>query len=161
MKIPDSIKQLFKRPAAEQTRARQKPTATTRVTTPVVLVNKDHPGLGSLAAGEVGSLELPPQAKPDTQAPIEDEQPISRRVPGTKRQRQFERQVQRAKKAIVAGTIKPQARPVSELCGCARRTALSILAVLTTRWCFGSLGKGLAVEQLRFLFRLKGTSAKV
>lgn len=53
------------------------------------------------------------------------------RVPSTKRRRTFSRNVERAKKAIVAGEIKPAARPVATLCHCANRTALSILCELT------------------------------
>lgn len=54
------------------------------------------------------------------------------RVPGTKRQRKFERQCEKAKAAIVSGTIEPKTREVAEHCQCAYRTALSILATLTT-----------------------------
>ena len=66
----------------------------------------------------------------------------SGRVPGTSRQRKFERQVERARAGIVAGHIEPKARPVAEHCQCAYRTALSILARLTDQGVVKRHGRG-------------------
>lgn len=64
------------------------------------------------------------------------------RVPGTKRKRKFQRQCERAKRAIVAGEIEPKARPIAEHCQCAYRTALSILSVLTDQGIVEREGRG-------------------
>ena len=66
----------------------------------------------------------------------------SGRVPGTKRQRKFQQQCERAKRAIVAGEIEPKARPIAEHCQCAYRTALSILSVLTDQGIVEREGRG-------------------
>lgn len=73
------------------------------------------------------------------QAPEPEQGP---RVPSTKRQRKFERQVEKARKAIVSGEIEPKARPVAEHVGSAYRTALSILATLTNQGVIVRSGRG-------------------
>lgn len=66
----------------------------------------------------------------------------SNRVPSTKRRRQFDRQVQMAKAAILSGEIEPKARPIAEHCQCAYRTALSILQILTDQGIVVRDGRG-------------------
>ena len=66
----------------------------------------------------------------------------SGRVPGTKRARKFGQQVERAKRAILAGEIEPKARPIAEHCQCAHRTALSILQILTEQGVVVRDGRG-------------------
>ena len=64
------------------------------------------------------------------------------RIPGTKRQRKFERQVEKARKGIISGAIEPKTREVAEHCQAAYRTALSILATLTNDGVIVREGRG-------------------
>lgn len=99
----------------------------------VTLVQPDPEPGGDVSVGKTEAVISPQsddQPEPVTTTPAIAEQGI--RVPSTKRQRKFERQVQRAKAGIVSGTIQPKTREVSDHCQCAYRTALSILATLTT-----------------------------
>jgi len=67
------------------------------------------------------------------------------RVPSTKRVRTFQRNVEKARKAITAGLIQPKTREVAEHCQCANRTALSILTELTKLDVLKRSGRGWVV----------------
>lgn len=92
----------------------------------------------------VPAIQPPKQAEP---LPAKQAETQGQRVPGTKRQRRFEQQVQRAKKAITSGAIQPKTREVSEHCECAYRTALSILATLTNDGVLEREGRGWKVRK--------------
>ena len=64
------------------------------------------------------------------------------------RQKVFERQVQKARKAIVRGDIEPKVRPVALSCKCAYRTAQAILATLTNDGVIVREGRGWKVPDL-------------
>lgn len=88
-------------------------------------------------------------ARSSTSHDLESTRPVtpvkpaeSSRVPKTKRQRKFQRQVEMAKAGIVSGKIEPKARDIAEHVSCALRTALSILAVLTQQGVIERSGRG-------------------
>jgi len=51
-------------------------------------------------------------------------------VPGSKRRRSYQRNLARARKAILAGELQPSVRPVANYCQCGTKTAQAILAEL-------------------------------
>ena len=53
-------------------------------------------------------------------------------VPGSKRKRSYQRNLAKARKAIIAGELQPSVRPVAAFCQSGTKTAQAILAELVT-----------------------------
>jgi len=51
-------------------------------------------------------------------------------VPGSKRRRSYQRNLAKARKAIISGDLQPSVRPVALFCGAGTKTAQAILAEL-------------------------------